>query len=491
MRFPLTRVLAATDLVIAALFALLGCLVLYWVWPLMFLPLGIGLSLARTGLRQRRTPAPVPYELARATAVIGLAAAQLGAWWFPGTGPELLPGPSFVSVCAALLLGCGAVQAVGGLHQVMESEARPLVHAITLCGWLAAAACIGADCHDAVRCLQARDLVLQPRLSTPLATGCSADGALVAARDSHSVEVFGPSGTSLRQLPAAGFAFFAVGGRPVCALAARPDRDLAVVEAWDPAAGSRFRLPGDQVAASAEAPYLAVSGSGGLALYHAATGIWQRAFPVYPRDGPRVRLALSPDARLLAAVREDGHLEVWDCESGRLRRDFPDPSGKPPAESALLLLKVDARGLLLEKIEGELRVWDWRDGRLLLRQPSYGADLLPDGATVAYGDVADPAVHLVDAWSGAVRGTLTWSRLDFWSGWGLCTSWLAASPDGTRLAAGDNQGIIRVFDLTTGRREFTLTGHSRPVEALGFSADGRRLVSGAQDRTVRTWKLEL
>lgn len=71
----------------------------------------------------------------------------------------------------------------------------------------------------------------------------------------------------------------------------------------------------------------------------------------------------------------------------------------------------------------------------------------------------------------------------------------AFSPDG-RLLAGvagssatphDANHEVPVWDLETGRLRHTLTGHEDEVGAVAFSPDGRRLVTGADDGTVRVW----
>ena len=42
----------------------------------------------------------------------------------------------------------------------------------------------------------------------------------------------------------------------------------------------------------------------------------------------------------------------------------------------------------------------------------------------------------------------------------------------------------------TGKRLKTLTGHSKPIYDIVFSPDGRRLVSGGDDDTIRVWDTE-
>jgi WD40 repeat protein len=59
-----------------------------------------------------------------------------------------------------------------------------------------------------------------------------------------------------------------------------------------------------------------------------------------------------------------------------------------------------------------------------------------------------------------------------------------------KLAVGGNAGTITVFSLETGEVAHVLTGHEGPVQGLAWSDDGRRLVSGGADGTVRTWVVD-
>jgi hypothetical protein len=60
------------------------------------------------------------------------------------------------------------------------------------------------------------------------------------------------------------------------------------------------------------------------------------------------------------------------------------------------------------------------------------------------------------------------------------------SPDGRSLAAVTMDGIVRLWDLATGRRR-DLAGHRAVVWSVRFSPDGTLLVSSSMDRTTRVW----
>jgi len=67
---------------------------------------------------------------------------------------------------------------------------------------------------------------------------------------------------------------------------------------------------------------------------------------------------------------------------------------------------------------------------------------------------------------------------------------LAFNKDGSMLAAGGFDGVVRVWAVASGSRPVercTLKGHSDVVFSVAWSPDGKTLASGSRDRTVRLW----
>jgi len=59
------------------------------------------------------------------------------------------------------------------------------------------------------------------------------------------------------------------------------------------------------------------------------------------------------------------------------------------------------------------------------------------------------------------------------------------SPDGKRIVSGNYDKTLKVWDAQTGQETLTLKGHSDPVYSVSFSPDGKRIVSGNHDNTLK------
>jgi tetratricopeptide (TPR) repeat protein len=64
---------------------------------------------------------------------------------------------------------------------------------------------------------------------------------------------------------------------------------------------------------------------------------------------------------------------------------------------------------------------------------------------------------------------------------------VAFSPDGKRIATCSIDHTAKVWDASSGKQEFTLTGHKDQVRAIAFSPDGKRLATASWDKTVKIW----
>jgi serine-threonine kinase receptor-associated protein len=192
---------------------------------------------------------------------------------------------------------------------------------------------------------------------------------------------------------------------------------------------------------------------------------------------------LSADGRKLATGCHDKKLRVFDLE-------------RPDAQATILahgdkvrkvLWSHDERQIVTGSEDGVLRAWDARTGAAVSEQLLGVAgtavtdlELSPDGSTLTAA--CGTCVFICSG------GTLAVARkhvLDF--------SVEAASmhPQGrSRLAVGGTDVSVRVLDADTGAQLSSHKGHHGAVHCVRFAPDGETFSSGADDATVRIWKLD-
>lgn len=117
-----------------------------------------------------------------------------------------------------------------------------------------------------------------------------------------------------------------------------------------------------------------------------------------------------------------------------------------------------------------------------LSKPVESISLSRDGRLLAAADNAgDVVVWDVDALGQIVPETARKFVL------GSRPRMVVMSPDGASVAAAAEDTAIHIWSIDGRRPKMVLKGHEGPVNAVRFSDDGKRLVSGSDDRTIRLW----
>lgn len=317
---------------------------------------------------------------------------------------------------------------------------------------------------------------------------------------------------------------------------AQTDEIVDTYPQWELPKAAKMRLGKGGINAmqfSPDGTQLAVGNDIGIWLYDVKTGKEIALFP-----GICESLAFSPDSRFLAnggfGKLWSQELHLWEITT---RRKISSTSESQSAtalrfsEDSQVLVSVDSWGATISRLDietgerdvtnlegqpdslghisevytfthdkvaggkrdGKIRLWDTTTGKKLTtlsghavenQDPSLDTHVLalafsPDGTRLASGST-DTMVRL---WDTATPNDALVTLREH-TGW---VNVLTFSPDGKLLASGGTDKAVRLWDVATGGLLTTLTGHLSGIAALTFSPDGSTLASGSTDGTIRFW----
>jgi WD domain, G-beta repeat len=266
--------------------------------------------------------------------------------------------------------------------------------------------------------------------------------------------------------------------------------------------------------------HMGLSGSvdNSMRLWDLDAGKEQRSFKSHNKQVWGV--AFVPGGKQVLSASWDGTVKLWDITTGEAIRTMPHP-----VDVNGLAASKDGRWLLTSCDDKHMRLWDLLKFEEVKKYAPhtnfcYACAFAPNGLLVASGSAdrramvfeqatgkpvreveqnnavfvvafspdskylftcGDNAVHMWDIASGKEE-----KRFESPSGY---INSMALTPDGRRLVTGGEDRVVRVWDTGTGKEVTHYPGHTATINAVAVSQDGRRALTGQADGTIRYWGL--
>ncbi|KIK50371.1 hypothetical protein GYMLUDRAFT_182873, partial [Collybiopsis luxurians FD-317 M1] len=159
-------------------------------------------------------------------------------------------------------------------------------------------------------------------------------------------------------------------------------------------------------------------------------------------EGEVVKAALTPDGTQIALCLHDRPVSVWHTLTGEQVAGFPSLHSRQ---------------------------------HMVVSFSSDGAKLV----TGSY-DARDISLSIWEVSTGAQVGSCTLEDNNF--------EFMVLSPDGSQIVLGSEFGLVRMFDIPSGRHLCnSLEKYSGGVSEIAFSPNGSKMIMGARDGTIKIW----
>ena len=238
------------------------------------------------------------------------------------------------------------------------------------------------------------------------------------------------------------------------------------VAAWNTRSGRRVLTLGDEYDTiltsdiSADQTKVAIGGpSKRIKVYDLASG--EILHNIKKHSEWVTAVAFSPDGILLATGDRNGGLFVWEAQSGNL---FYTLNGHKQ-EITSLSWRADSNMLASASEEGTVRTWEMFNGRQVRSTTAHGGGTLSVDFDKKGNLVTSGRDRTVKIWntSGAATRTI--------SGFGEMVMEARYSHDGTRIIAGDWNGVVSVWNVADGKKIGELSGNPPTIESQLATAD--------------------
>ncbi|KIK38237.1 hypothetical protein CY34DRAFT_809581 [Suillus luteus UH-Slu-Lm8-n1] len=207
------------------------------------------------------------------------------------------------------------------------------------------------------------------------------------------------------------------------------------------------------------------------------------------RDSGVWTITSSPDGKKVVSGSSDGGVRLWDIDTGKLIAKWTGHTNLVRS----VCWSRDGHRVVSGSDDGTARVWDVENGDTILspietgHKPVFAVVYSPDMTMFATAGFDESNLQRIKIWDAKTRDLV--ASVNGHTNWVWCLTW---SPDGKTLVSGSADFSIRTWNTETWKQLAVLDGDTSAsaVIAIAISQNGRILASASLDNTARLWNLK-
>jgi len=187
-----------------------------------------------------------------------------------------------------------------------------------------------------------------------------------------------------------------------------------------------------------------------------------------------------PGDSLVVTSSVDSTIKIWRRASGEIVNEIKQPCG-----IAYMDLSADGKYVVIGNYDSTVKLWSINDGLLIKEFKGHlgtvwTVALSSDGKKIVSGG-NDGVVNIWDVETGNLLHRLQGHKRIVWS--------VKFSPDGTQVASSSFDFSIKLWDVADGKLAWDNKEHKETVVDIAFSHDGKMLASTSDDKTIKLWDI--